>query len=189
MRMVNPAGIKKLIKALLFYGYNSFVTVIPSYTIRHLYLRYALRYSIDSSASVHTGCFFTGDKVEIGRNSVINRGSYVDGRVGVRIGENVSISPYTTIISLDHDPASSDFKAEGGRVVLNDYVWIGMRAIILPGVNMGRGSVAGAGAVVTDDVEPYIIAAGVPAKKIGNRNRSFSYELNYRPLFNTDIDL
>ena len=62
---------------------------------------------------------------------------------------------------------------QGGKevapVVIGDDVWIGSRVIILPGVKIGNGSVIGAGAVVTKDVEPYSVVGGVPAKLIRRR--------------------
>lgn len=57
-----------------------------------------------------------------------------------------------------------------GKVVLEDDVWIGYRAIILPGVTIHKGAVVGAGAVVTKDVEPFAVVGGVPAKVIKYRN-------------------
>jgi len=60
-------------------------------------------------------------------------------------------------------------------------VWIGYRAIILPGIIIGDGAVVGAGAVVTRDVAPYTIVAGSPAVKIGDRNRDLSYRLDFKP--------
>jgi maltose O-acetyltransferase len=70
---------------------------------------------------------------------------------------------------------------------LKDYAWIGVRAIVLPGVTLHEGCVVGAGSVVTKDFERYSIVAGVPAKKIGERNPDLQYDLEYRPLFNTDV--
>ena len=55
-----------------------------------------------------------------------------------------------------------------GGVKIKDDVWIGAGVIILSGVTVGECSVIGAGAVVTKDVEPYTVVAGVPAKKIRN---------------------
>jgi len=60
-------------------------------------------------------------------------------------------------------------------------VWIGYQAIILPGVEIGEGSVVAAGAVVTKSVEPFTIVAGVPARKVGDRNRALRYQLKYQP--------
>ena len=97
--------------------------------------------------------------------------------MGLYIGENVNISSDVKFYTLQHDYNSSDFKAVGAQVIVEDYVWVSVRAIILPGVTIGKGAVIAAGAVVTKDVEPYSIMGGIPAKKIGERNK----ELNYVP--------
>ena len=107
------------------------------------------------------------------------------------MGSNVSIGPEATILTLGHDPRSAAFADRGGDVVIGDRVWIGYRAIILPGVTIGEGAVVGAGALVTKDVEPYVIVVGNPARKIGERavegrgegdeHQGFDYDLDYRP--------
>jgi acetyltransferase-like isoleucine patch superfamily enzyme len=111
----------------------------------------------------------------------------LDGRVGITIGTNVSISVQSCILSLSHDPRSVDFSASGKKTCIEDYVWCGARSLILPGITIGRGAVVGAGAVVTADIEPYTIVGGNPARPLGHRPRDLSYTLDYRPLFNTDI--
>lgn len=62
-------------------------------------------------------------------------------------------------------------------------MWIASRVTILPGVTIGEGAVVAAGAIVTKDVEPYSIVAGVPAKRIGERNKNLEYTLNHMPFF------
>jgi acetyltransferase-like isoleucine patch superfamily enzyme len=74
-------------------------------------------------------------------------------------------------------------------VRIGDYAWLGARALILPGVELGEGAVVGAGSVVTKAVAPYAIVAGSPAKPIGERPRGLRYTLAYFPLFNTDVTL
>jgi len=59
--------------------------------------------------------------------------------------------------------------SEDRPVCIEDDVWIGSRVILLPGVRIGKGSIVGAGSVVTRDVEPYAIVAGNPARKIRSR--------------------
>ena len=76
------------------------------------------------------------------------------------------------IYNAEHDVQSEDFHAVMEPVVIEDYVFIGPRAIILPGVTVKKGAIIAAGAVVTKDVEPFDIVAGVPAKPIGKRNFS-----------------
>lgn len=69
--------------------------------------------------------------------------------------------------------------------VYDDRAWIGPNTIILHSVHIGEGAVVAAGAVVTKDVEPYTIVAGIPAKKVGDRNRDLKYEFNgkYSPFY------
>lgn len=180
-------GSKSFVVAVAYYLYNGFVTHFPSYKLRHLYLRNILKIQLGKESSVHMGCFFSGHLVKIGSNTVINRGCYLDGRVGVTIGNNVSISPCVHVLSLDHNPNSPTFDLISKPTIIDDYVWIGIRAVILPGIHLPKGCVVGAGAVVTKNPAPYDIVAGVPAKKIGIRNKDLKYTLRYFPYFNTDV--
>jgi len=180
--------IKRIYQAILFYTYNGFLTHFPSYCIRTFYLRNVLGIQIGKDTAIHMGCFFAGRNITIGNNTVIARKCYLDGRVGIiEIKNNVSIAPEVCILSLTHDKDSVSFASVPKPVCLEDYTWIGMRAIILPGVVMEKGSVAGAGAVVTKKVEAYTIVGGNPAKVIGQRSNDLNYTLKYFPFFNTDI--
>lgn len=126
--------------------------------------------------------FLNGRKIFLGERNVINFGCLLDGRgYAVRFGNDVSIGPDASILTLGHDPQSPDMADRGGDVVIGDRVWIGYRALILPGITIGEGAVVAAGSVLTRDVEPYTIVAGSPARKIGERNRALTYRLNYRP--------
>jgi acetyltransferase-like isoleucine patch superfamily enzyme len=181
-------GIKNILRAFSFYAYNSFFTKFPSYTIRTFYLRRIIGISIGKNTSIHMGCFFAGKNIIIGNNTVIARCCHLDGRVGlIKIMNNVSIAPETCIISLTHLTNSPTFETVAKEVIIEDYVWIGTRAMILPGVTMGKGSVLGAGSIATKDLAPYSIQAGIPAKEIGKRNENLNYSLNYFPYFNSDI--
>lgn len=82
---------------------------------------------------------------------------------------------------------SATFKYIEGKVVIDDYAWVSTNAMIMPGVTIGEGAVVAAGAVVTRNVEPYAIVGGVPAKKIGERNKDLDYTPNFKSSF-TDID-
>lgn len=162
--------------------YNYGITHLPLRSVRWLYLRFYLQ-ALGQATGVQMNCrFLNGRKVSIGDHSVINFGCLIDGRkYTIQTGANVSIGPEATILTLGHDPQSPDFADQGGNVIIGDRVWIGYRALIMPGVTIGDGAVVAAGAVVTKDVEPFTIVGGVPAKKIGDRSRELSYELNYRP--------
>ena len=167
---------------ILAFGYNGLVGRLPSRLLRHLYLRAYLG-SLGAGSGVQMGCsFLNGRKVFLGPRNVINFGCLFDGRrYANHTGANVSIGPEAAILTLGHDPQSSDFDLRGGDVVIGDRVWIGYRALILPGLTVGEGAVVATGAVVTKDVEPFGIVAGNPARVIGQRNRELSYELNFRP--------
>jgi len=172
--------------AILAYGYNYLAGKFPSRRVREIYLRGWLG-KIGCNTGVQMGCrFLNGRKVFLGERNVINFGCLFDGRkFQIRTGSNVSIGPEATILTLGHDPRSATFEDRGGDVLIGDRVWIGYRAIVLPGVTIGEGAVVGAGAVVTRDVEPYAIVAGNPARKIGSRCLEngvvFSYDLSYKP--------
>ncbi len=179
----------KLLGASLFYFYNAILTHLPGYGLRKAFLSSLLGIPIGKRSSVHMGCFFTGRKISIGDHTAINRRCYLDGRAGITIGNRVSISPETYIMSLTHDAQDPHFPAKGKPVRIEDYVWIGARAMIMPGVTLGTGCIVGAGSVVTKDVAPYDIVGGVPAVKIGERVKNLDYTVEYFPFFNTDIAL
>ena len=79
------------------------------------------------------------------------------------------------LITINHDVDPDNRSATyGRRIVIEDKVWIGINATVLPGVKIGYGAIIGAGSVVTKDVEPMSIVAGNPArfiKKIGNNGK------------------
>lgn len=179
--------IKRFANAFLFYSYNHFFSNLPSYTLRHWYLTTFLGYSIGRDAAIHMGCFFTGRNIKIGNNTIVNRRCYLDGRGTLAIGNSVSIAPEAYILSMTHDTHSADFAPLRKSTRIDDNVWLGARVLVLPGVQLGKGCVVGAGSVVTEDVPPYFIVAGSPARKIGERNQNLAYAPEYRPLFDTDI--
>ena len=109
-----------------------------------------------------------GGKLIVGRNSRIN-GAHISSSNSVTIGENVRIGPYVIIMDDDYHDINDHFSAEGGKkspIVIEDNVWIAMDAKILKGVRVGTGSVIAASSVVTKDVPPFTVVAGIPAKVI-----------------------
>lgn len=164
------------------YGYNKIIGNLPSRRIRRFYLKAWLG-GLGQVSNFQIGCrFLNGRKVFIGNNNVINFGCLFDGRIfHIRTGNNVSIGPEASILTLGHDPRSTNFQDAGGDVIIQDQVWIGYRAIVLPGVVIGEGAVVGAGAVVSKDVDPFSIVAGNPARKIGERAQTLDYELQFNP--------
>lgn len=172
--------------ALLFYVGNNVMMKQWSYRLRHWYWR-KIGIKIGNNSSIAMHCFITGSHITIGENSVINRFTYLDGRVPLYIGNNVNVSHYTLIQTLTHDPQNPDFICIEKPVAILDHAWIGARAIILPGVTIGEGAVVAAGAIVSSDVPAYTIVGGVPARKIGDRTRELRYRSRYFPFFDGDI--
>lgn len=156
---------------------------IPSHNVRLLLYRKVFGIKIGKHSNLHFGCrFYNPRGVVIGDNCVIGHCCFLDGREGLKIGNNVNIAGETAIYTQEHDPQSPDFGAVGGQVTLEDYTFTGSRALILPGVTIGKGAGVAAGAVVTKDVGEYEIVGGVPAKKIGERTRDLSYQPKYAKL-------
>jgi acetyltransferase-like isoleucine patch superfamily enzyme len=164
------------------WAYNHGLTGCPSRHVRVAYLRAWLG-RLGAGTGVQMGCrFLNGRKVFLGERNVVNFGCLFDGRkFPIRTGCDVSIGPEAAVLTLGHDPQSSGFEDQGGEVTIGDRVWIGYRAIVLPGVNVGEGAVVAAGAVVTRDVASFVIVAGVPARPVGERKRQLGYRLNYAP--------
>ena len=187
LRRLMPIGLRSFLTKLYWHWYDArdfiaeAVGWLPSHGLRLLLYRHVLRISIGQRTSIHRGCrFYRPSGVSIGSHSIVNRDVLMDGRMGIQIGDNVSVSEGTAIITLEHDPNSPTFEARGAPVRIDDRVFVGARAILLPGVAIGEGAVIAAGAVVTHDVEPFAIVAGVPARPIGQRRQDLAYLLNYR---------
>jgi acetyltransferase-like isoleucine patch superfamily enzyme len=114
-------------------------------------------------------------RIKIGDNCSIGHKCTLDGRGGITIKNNVNLSSEVMIWTNQHDYNDPEFAITSNPVVINDYVWLSARCIILPGVEIGEGAVVAAGAIVTKDVMPYSIVAGIPAKEIGKRNQKLIY--------------
>jgi len=112
-------------------------------------------------------------RVSLGNNSNIGQGCWLLG--DITIGNNVMMAPQVIILSSNHEfrDVSKPMIEQGQRpdepVHIGDDVWIGTRAIILPGIHIGSHSIIGAGSVVTRNVDEWMIVGGNPAKVIGQR--------------------
>ncbi|WP_339725374.1 acyltransferase [Maribacter stanieri] len=162
---------------------NKIINKIPFYTLRHFYYRYVVKIELGKGSSIHLDTSINRFNIKIGNKSVINRNCYLDGRGGLTIGDNVSISPEVHLITATHDAQSKSFEYSIKPIFIEDYVWVGTRATILPGVTLAKGCVVATGSVVTKDVAPFTIVGGVPAKKIGERNKDLDYHCKWMPPF------
>jgi acetyltransferase-like isoleucine patch superfamily enzyme len=109
--------------------------------------------------------------IRIGKKCLISEFNVLRGQGGITVGDNVYTAPLVQILAVNHvynDPTrpiiAQGITAEG--IIIEDNAWIGAGAIILDGVRVGRGAVVASGAVVTKDVPPGTVVAGVPAKVV-----------------------
>jgi acetyltransferase-like isoleucine patch superfamily enzyme len=109
--------------------------------------------------------------VHIGNTVSLVAYTHIWGGGGVTIGDGVAIATHVAITSVTHDYTRPDWYTAtiSKPVVIEDDVWIGSNAVIMPGVTIGRGAVVGAGSIVTSDVAPLAIVVGVPAREIRKR--------------------
>lgn len=176
---------KNIVYLFLLFFTNRIVSYIPCWTLRKFWLTRIMGMKIGRKSKIDMGCYFLGVKgISIGKNTHINQGCILDGRNhkvseimggGIVIGNSVSISHRVCLMTGSHDIASCDFAFKGGKILVGDYAFIGINATVLHSVEIGKGAVICAGAVVTKKVEDYTIYAGVPAKRIGERNSCVDY--------------
>jgi acetyltransferase-like isoleucine patch superfamily enzyme len=109
--------------------------------------------------------------IRVGRDCLISEFNVLRGQGGITIGDRVYTSPHVQLAAVNHvfsDPArpfvQQGITAQG--IVVEDDVWIGAGAVVTDGVHIGRGAVVAAGAVVTQDVPPHTVVAGVPARVV-----------------------
>lgn len=113
-------------------------------------------------------------RLRVGKNSGWNWGTWINAQGGVDIGSDVMIGPGCIIHSANHrfERVDTPIRLQGytkASVKIEDDCWLGAHVIVLPGVTIGRGSVIGAGSVVTKDIPPYSVVAGNPARVIRSR--------------------
>lgn len=161
--------------SLHLYGLYSLLTnmvgKVPSHTVRNFFYRRVCRLKLAHDAAIYGGLRLRGGKrVRIGRGTSVGARCELDGRGGLVIGDCVNISSEAMFWTAQHDYRVAGFPTLFDSVVVEDYVWIGPRCIVLPGVTVACGCVVAAGAVVTRSTEPFGVYAGIPAKRIGERS-------------------
>lgn len=161
-----------------------FVGTFRIWTLRRFFYRLAgVKIGNKSKLYYHTR-FYDPGNIRIGDDTLVGDNCFLDGRNKIKIGNHTDIASQVLIYNEEHNINSAEFEATNAPVEIGDYVFIGPRAIILPGVKIGTGAVIGAGAVVTKNVPDYAIVGGVPAVKIGERkNKDLRYRLGRARLF------
>lgn len=108
---------------------------------------------------------YTSGSIEIGDHTFINYGSSIAARASVKIGSYCHLGHYVFVMDNDqHDVVRHMELPRSYPVIVEDHVWIGSKAIVLPGVRIGSRAVIGAGSIVTKDIPPRCVAAGNPAR-------------------------
>lgn len=182
------------VKIILKFIYYLMVEYIPNHIVNHIpiargrwfYYKFILQHNIDYKAYIYLGLYIYPTMfkpIHIGKYTNINRNCTLDGRGGLFIGDNVNISSDVAIYTGGHEINSPTFAYYDKPVFIGDRVWLGTRAMVMPGVRIEEGAIVMPGAIVTKNVEPYDIIAGIPAKKIGKRNKNLTYDLTYRSMF------
>lgn len=172
IRRVTTVGRELLVMFLHFIGY------VPIHHVRRFCYRIT-GMQIGDGSSIHTGLhLYDPAGIKIGKDTIIGEGAVLDGRGELIIGNHVAFATGVMVYNSQHDIRDPQFASTTQAVKIDDYVFIGPRAIILPGVHIGRGAVVGAGAVVTKNVSPGVIVGGVPAVPIGDRPlQHYAYKL------------
>ena len=133
------------------------------------------------AARVGEGCFYldlivwlNGERIELGERVGFNYGCFVNGYGGLAIGDRTIVGPYTMIHTANHEMDPERPFAEQGwtarPVGIGADCWLGMGTCVLPGARIGDGCIVGAGSVVADEISPYTVAVGNPARVIKSRH-------------------
>ena len=175
--------VAKPIKLLKYFFVNwvigKVLGVLPFWGVRRFFYRLS-GMRIGEGTVINQGMgFFSPDRLSVGKQTHINRKCFIDARGYCSIGNSTSISHEVLILTGTHDVNSANFAEVHKPVQIGDHVWIGARAIILPGVRIGDGAVVAAGAVVTKNVDSFKVVTGVPAKTTGIRREDVDYTCDW----------
>ena len=174
-----------LIEKVTNEGASRFVIInlgnIPSVRLRTLLYK-MLGVSIGKKVVIHYKTEIRAPfNLQLGTGTIIGDNVLLDARNKLQIGANVNFSSNVSVYTEQHDHRDKFFSCTGGEnnmVKIGDRAWIGSNVVILPGVNIGEGAVCCAGCVVTKDVAPFDVVAGIPAKKVNTRPQDISYEFD-----------
>lgn len=142
--------------------------------------RYKARGAVIGNLTVLENLHFNGPahRLSIGERSFLGAGVHLSLHEKITIGDRVVINNGVHLLTASHDTEDIGWCMYAKPIVIEDYAWIATKAIILPGVRIGKGAVVGAGAVVSRDIPNFAVAAGNPARIIGQR----IHELEYSPV-------
>ncbi len=147
---------------------------IPGFLLRTLVAKLLFKQTAGMTYIQPNVVFVHTNRLRVGKSFCVNSGTYINAIGGIRVGDHVLLGPNVTVSSGMH-PIEGRFPSISSRpsipkpIVIENDVWIGANAVIMPGVTLAEGTVVGANSVVTKDTEPYSVVVGSPARKIRTR--------------------
>ncbi len=157
------------------------IGLIPSFHIRQFLYKNIFLMKIGKGSKIRGFVEIISPwNIEIGKNTMIGKNVKLDGRNGLKIGNNVNISDCTAIWTEQHDINDEYFRSlnSNGQVIIKDRVWLCFRSIILPNIVIDEGAVVASGTIVTKNIKEFSLYTGIPAERKKERNKSLNYELN-----------
>jgi maltose O-acetyltransferase len=168
---------------MLLHLFNFSLNIVPFPSIKKM-LCIICGMKIGRNANLCSGIrFLAFGNFEIGDCSIINRNCLIDNRDKIVIGKNVSVATGVSIFTKGHDIEDADFCMNGAPVSIEDYSCIYASSLIMPGINIGFGSVIYPGSVVTKSVERMTVVGGNPAKVLKKRYSIPGYKLSSNFMF------
>lgn len=168
--------------ALFFFGLYSWVTnllwvfldCMPAF-LRNFFFKLMFARFGRGSMFDYTSYARYPSRIEIGSHTTVNRGcrlyaSHGFRNVRIQIGDHVAIAPNVTFYAAGHDYQYYNLPDTAESIIVQDYAWICGGSVIVGGVTIGEGAVVAAGSVVVNNVEPYTVVGGIPARFIKNRD-------------------
>ena len=161
---------------------NGIVNKIPFWPIRWLfYIMYGMKIGKNSRIGIRTTIIYPKN-IKIGTGVIINEDCYLDGRGGIDIGDNTSISIYSKIVTASHSKSSETFEYHSNKTHIGQNVWIGIGAIILDDSCIEDECVISAGSVFKGKSEKGYVYAGNPAVIVNERKLVNRYTLKRNSL-------
>lgn len=148
---------------------------IPSFSIKMFIYKHIYKMKIGKLTHIHENFFCLNPfNIKINETSIIGNNVFMDGRQKIEIGKNCQINGEVILLT--------ETKDRKGPIKIEDYVWIAARSTILPGITIGKGAVISGGSLVTENIPPYHIVGGCPAKYMRKRSEDQRYKLSFRRL-------
>lgn len=172
-RTLGPCSVLRRLPRLVTHAENAHGIAFSARLYHPRQTRIARTALINHQVVIHS----PSSTVSVGEHSQINFNTVILGGTGVTIGDRVMVGPNCTLSASNHDyrqthtPVRFAGAVSAGPIVIEDDAWLGASVVVTDGVTIGKGAVVGAGAVVTRDVPAMAIAAGVPARVIGYRDK------------------